>query len=38
MDSTSSSKMKTKKGGVGVRSLTCSTSGVERHVGALGWD
>jgi len=23
--------------GVGVHSLTCSTLGVEKHVGALGW-
>jgi len=25
-------------GGIGVRSLACSTSGVEGRVGALGWD
>jgi hypothetical protein len=30
-------KVKTKKKGVGVCSLTCNISGVERCVGALGW-
>jgi len=28
----------TEKQGVGARSLTCSTLGVEGHAGALGWD
>jgi len=29
--------MKTSKEGVGIRSLTCSTSKVEERVGALKW-
>jgi hypothetical protein len=38
MDSTMNPKVKTMEGkGVGVRSLTCNTSKVERRVGVLGW-
>jgi len=38
MDSTMSPKVKTTKGkGIGACSLTRSTSGVDRHVGAPGW-
>ncbi len=39
MDSTMSPKVMRMEGkGIRVRSLTCSTSGEERHVEALGWD
>jgi len=39
MDSAVSPKKKTMEGeGVGVHSLACNTSGVERHAIALGWD
>jgi len=38
MDSIVNPKVKTAKGGVGVRSLARSTSGVEGHVRAPGWD
>jgi hypothetical protein len=39
MDSTTSPKLKTTKGkGIGARSLTPNILGVERHVGAPGWD
>jgi len=39
MDSIASPMAKTMEGeGVGVRSLAHSTSGVEGHVGAPGWD
>jgi len=37
MDSTTSLKVKTTKGGVGVRSPTCSTLRVEGHVRAPRW-
>jgi hypothetical protein len=39
MDSIASPKLKTTEGeGVEVRSLAHSTSGVEGHAGAPGWD
>jgi len=39
MDLTTSPKVKTtEEEGVYVHSLAHSTSGVERHAGALGWD
>jgi hypothetical protein len=39
MDSTTSLKVKTSKGeGIGARSLTHNTSGVEGHVVVSGWD
>jgi len=38
MDLIASPKMSTKGKGVGVCSLVCSTSRVEGHDGALGWD
>ncbi len=39
MDSIVSPNVKTTKGeGIGARSLARNTSGVEGHVGALGWD
>jgi len=39
MDSTTNPKMKTMKGkGIGARSLTRSTLGVEGHARAPGWD
>jgi len=39
MDSTSNAKKKTtKEDGIGVRSLARSTSGVEGHARAPGWD
>jgi len=38
MDSIASPKVKTtEREGIGARSLACSTSRVEGHVGALGW-
>jgi hypothetical protein len=37
IDSIASPKMKTTKGGVGVRSLTRSISEVQGHVGTPGW-
>jgi hypothetical protein len=37
IDSTTSPKMKTMKGGVRVHFLTRNTSRVEGHVGALKW-
>jgi hypothetical protein len=37
MDSTTSPKVKTMEGGIGVRSLIRNTSGVEGRAKALGW-
>jgi len=38
MDLTANPKVKITEGGVGARSVLCSTSGVERHARAPGWD
>jgi len=39
MNSIVSPKVKITKGeGIGAHSLACSSSGVERHVGIIGWD
>jgi hypothetical protein len=37
-DSNANPKVETTEKRIGVRSLVCNTSGVEMHVGALGWE